>query len=298
MLDEREPSFIAAVGTTGVGKTFQNLLQALSVLMGNPSCRVIPRKVLFIDNNQEYHNENADVKKILCQYGYYIKTIHYKQVPAFSRQVHIEACRIIPIDDHGQLLSGKEFGKILNWVLNNFRNGLIVAEDFRSYTGSHLNDDLIARLITRRHTGCDTLLSLQDINLIHPNLLAVLKWIRLHKSLDNLTRTDKFTGKLALISIANNIVNNRYKLGGDYERSFVKINTQQSVIRGYYTADEFSYAAQQYIFENYAQTVGKRLAWRDIGSGKKKFDDRTALRAVMDEYTNQYSQYSPRNKEQ
>jgi hypothetical protein len=295
---EREPYQIAAVGTTGVGKTYQNLLQARAVLIGNPANAVKPRKVLFIDNNKEYHNENQDVKEIFCKYGYFIKTIHYKQVPAFTRQAYIEACRIIPVDDRGQLLSGKEFGKILNWVLNNFKNGFIIAEDFRSYAGAQLNDELIARLMTRRHTGCDTLLSVQDINLIHPSLLSVLKWIRLHKSLDNLTRTDKFTGKIALISIAQNIVNNRYKLGGDYERSFVKVDNMLSVIRGFYTPEEFSAAVQQYVFENYAQTVGKKLAWRDVNTGKKLYNDQSALKMILEEYTNQYSQYSPRNRKQ
>lgn len=294
----REPTFIAAVGMTGVGKTYQNLIQIRSVLMGNPHTNVMPRKVLLLDNNKEYDNSSDDVREILGKYGYYIKTIHYKQVPAFTRQAQIEACRIIPVDDRGQLLSGKEFGKVLNWVLNNFKGGFIVAEDFKSYAGTLLNDELIARLTTRRHTGCDTLVSLQGANMIHPTLLSVLKWIRLHKSLDNIERTDKFKGKIALLTIAENIVNNRYRLGGVYERSFVKVELQKSIICGYYTPEEFSAAVQQYIFENYAQTVGKKLAWRDVSTGKKKYNDKAALQAVLEEYTNQYSQYAPRNRKQ
>lgn len=290
----REPTFIAAVGMTGVGKTYENLKQIRSVILGNPAKGVPPRKVLILDNNMEYRNDNKDVREILAPYNIYIKTIHYKQVPQFTRQAKIEVCRVIPVDDRGKLLTGKEFGITLNFVLTNFKNGLIVGEDFKAFTGNSLNEELIGKLSTRRHSGCDTLVSLQGANMIQPTLLMVLKWIRLHKSLDPIERSEKFKGKIELLSIAENIVNNRYKLGGQHERFHVKIELQRSIIFGHYTRQEFEIAAQEYIFENWSKTVGKKMNHRDMNTGKKKYNEKQALKVVMEELVNQYSQYSPR----
>lgn len=290
----REPTFIAAIGMTGVGKTYENLKQIRRVLYGNAAKNVPPRKVLILDNNAEYRNDNRDVMEILGPYNMPIKTIHYKQVPDFTAQRHIECVRVVPFDDNGRILSGKEFGQTLNFVLEQFKNGLIVGEDFKAFTGNSLNEQLIGKLSTRRHSGCDTLVSLQGANMIQPTLLMVLKWIRLHKSLDPIDRAEKFKGKVALLSIAENMVNNRYKMGGENERFFVKVELQKSIITGAYTAEEFSAAAQEYIFENWAKTVSKKLQHRDIDTGKRKFNDKTALQEVLKEYTHQFSQYSPR----
>ncbi len=83
-------------------------------------------------------------------------------------------------------------------------------------------------------------------------------------------------------------------MGGANERFFVKVELQRSMIAGAYTAQEFDVAAQEYIFENWSSTVATRLRHRDIMTGKKKFNDKTALQEVLKEYTDQYSQYSPR----
>lgn len=292
----REPTFIATIGMTGVGKTYENLMEMRRVLCGDPAKGVLPRKVLILDNNKEYNNDNDDVRTILGSYGFRIKTIHYKHTPLFTSQRKIECCRVIPVDDRGRLLSGKEFGLTLNFVLNHFKGGLIVGEDFKAFTGNSLNEELIGKLCTRRHTGCDTLVSLQGLNMIQPTLLAVLKWVRLHKSLDPIERSEKFKGKEVLFSIAQNLVDNRYKLGGIHERFHVKVELQRSAIFGQYTKEEFSQAVQQYVFENWAKTVGKKMQWRDMHSGTKKFTEKTAMIEVINEYTLQYSQYSPRYK--
>jgi len=293
----REPTFIAAVGMTGGGKTVENMKQIRAVTLGNSLKSVLPRKTLILDNNMEYHNGNKDVQQILHPHGIGIKTIHWKQVPDFTRQRHIEVARVIPMNDNGQLLAGKKFGETLNFVLENFMGGLIVGEDFKAMTGNSLNEELISLLVTRRHKGCDTLVSLQSLRMIQPALMAVLKWIRLHKITGFIKTSDeKFDSYIEMINIAKKIVDNRYKLGGENEWFFLKIQLQKSFIAGLYTKEEFNVAAQEYIFENWSQTVGKRLQHRDILTGKKKYTDKTALQSVLSEYINQYSQYSPRRQ--
>lgn len=291
----REPTFIAAVGMTGGGKTVENMKQIRSVFFGNPQRNVPPHKTLILDNNMEYHNDNKDVKKILHPYGIGIKTIHWKQVPEFTRQRHIEVARVVPVDDNGAMLSGKKFGESLNFTLENFMGGFIVGEDFKAIAGNSLNEELIGQLVTRRHKGCDTLVSLQSLRMIQPTVMAVLKWIRMHQITGFIKSSDeKFDAYIQMINIAKNIVNNRYKLGGENEWFFIKIQLQKSFLMGQYTPEEFSFACQQYIFENYSQTVTKKMQWRDINSGKRIYTEKTALQEVLKEYTMQYSQYSPR----
>lgn len=294
MSTEREPTFIAAVGMTGVGKTYENLKQIRSVVLGNSANGVPPRKTLIIDNNMEYRNDNKDVMAVLHPYGIGIKTIHYRDVPIFTRQRQIEVCRVIPVDDNGAMLAGKKFGTTLNSVLENFMGGFIVAEDFKAIAGNSLNEELLSLLVTRRHKGCDTLVSLQSLRMIQPALMAVLKWIRMHQITGFIKSSDeKFDSYIQMINIAKNMVNNRYKLGGEHERFFVKIQLQKSFMMGVYSQNEFIHACRQYIFENYSQTVKKKMQWRD-DSGKKMFTEETALRELLNEYSAQYSQYSPR----
>jgi len=287
----REPFFIAAIGTTGSGKTYQNIVQMRSVVMGNMQKHVAPRRVLILDSNMEFRPDNKDVQQILGPYGIGIKTIHYKDVYHFTRQRQVEICRIVPVDDNGRLLSGQKFAQQLNFVLENFVGGLLVCEDFKGLTGNSLNQELIQQLTTRRHAGCDTLISMQSLSMIQPTLLACLQWIRLHRTLDPVDRDQKFKGLQALLHIANNLIVNRYNQGD--ERFFVKISLLKSKLEGMYTQKEIEYSIRQYIYENYSSTVKKKMLWRD-NNGKKLYTEESALKAVVQEYSNQYSQYSPR----
>lgn len=293
----REPTFIAAVGMTGVGKTYQNLIQIRNVVLGNPEKHVAPQKVLILDNNMEYRNDNADVLQILAPYRIYIKTIRSKDVYQFSRQAQVEVARIVPVDDNGNMLAGKKFGEKLNEVLENMVGGLIVAEDFKAMAGNSLNEELIGQLVTRRHKGCDTLVSLQHLRMISPVVMAVTKWVRLHESSGDVEKSnEKFSNIIELVNIAKNIVHARYMQGGMNERFFVKIQVQRQFISGQYMPQEFQDASCKYIFENWSQTVGKKLYHRNVDTGKKIYNDKTALQEVLKEYTSKYSQYSPRHK--
>lgn len=288
----REPFFIAAIGTTGSGKTYQNIVQMRSVVLGNIQKHVAPRRVLILDSNMEFRQDNKDVQQILSPYGIGIKTIHYKDVYHFTRQRHVEICRIVPIDDNGRLLSGTKFAQQLNFVLENFVGGLLVCEDFKGLTGNSLNQELIQQLTTRRHAGCDTLISMQSLSMIQPTLLACLQWIRLHRTLDPVDRDQKFKGLQTLLHIANNLIINRYNQGD--ERFFIKISLLKSKLEGLYSQKEIEHAIRQYIYENYSNTVRKKMLWRDERTGKKIYTEESALKAVVEEYSNQYSQYSPR----
>lgn len=290
----REPTFCAAVARTGGGKTYENICEILRVHLGNPAKSVPPRKVLIIDNNMEYRDDNKDVLKILAPYRIHIKTISYRQVPQFTNQRQIEVCRIVPVDDSGRLMKGKAFGEALNFALENFKSGLIVAEDFKAMTGDHLNDELISSLVTRRHADCDTLVSLQGLRMIQPKVMNVLKWIRLHKVTGFIKANDeKFDSYIPMISIAGNIIDEKYKLGGVNKYFFLKLDLENYIIRGNYQPRDFDEAVQKYMFENWGQTAGRKLQWRDVTTGKKKFNDQTAIQETLKEYTNQYSQYSP-----
>ena len=287
----REPTLIAAVGMPGVGKTYRNLIEIKKVLFGNPQKGVRPRKVLIIDNNNEYRNDNKDVQAILGSSGIYIKTIHPTDVAKFGSSKIIELCRIIPFTDRGAPMSLKEFADTLNFILTYFSDGLLIAEDFKAYTGNSLNQELMGKLATRRHSGCDTLLSLQGMGMIVPALWTNLKWVRLHKTTDPLERSDgKFKGQIQFLTLAEKIVSHRYRSGD--ERAFVHIDLLKGRVYGNYTEQEFDFAAQQYIFENWSKTGGLLMKHLDLDTGKAKYNKHKALNKYLTDLRNDFSQYT------
>lgn len=297
-MKDREPSFMAAIARTGGGKTYKNLEEMLEVHCGNRANGVPPRKILVIDNNNEYGNDNPDVKAILGSRGIRIKAIHYRQTPIFNRQRAIEICRVIPVERDGRIMKGKPFGDALNFALENFNSGLLVAEDFKAMTGDHLNDQLISSLVTRRHADVDTLVSLQGLKMIQPKLMNVLKWIRLHRVTGSISPSDeKFDSYIDMIGIGRQLVDEKFKLGGNFRFYHVYLDLERHVIRGAYTKADMEQAVSRYVADNWSQTAGRKMHHLDMNTGKSKYPNKlAALKATMGEYIEDYSQYSPRNQ--
>lgn len=286
----REPTFIAAVGMPGVGKTYQNIQQIRRVLLGNPAKGVKPQKVLIFDVNNEYHNRNPDVRAA----GIRIKTIHPNQVARFSASKYIECCRIQPFNDNGHPMSLEEMSDTATKIMFYYRNGLLIAEDFKTFAADSMKSDFVSRLCTRRHSGADTLVSLQDIGMVQPKVWSNLKWLRLHKISDSVLRyKQKYPGKVEYLSIAENMINDKFYHGD--ERFYLMIDLVRGYIHGVYTPQEFEKAARQYISQNWASTVGLLLNERD-DKWKKKYTEQSAAQAVLNRLILSFSQYSPRLK--
>lgn len=290
-IQPREPTFIAAIGVPGAGKTWENIQQIKRSLAGNPDKGVKGEKVLIFDSNREYNNRNIDVRKA----GVYIKPIHISQVARFSTSNFVEACSIQPINDQAQPMSLTELSDGLTKVMGTFKVGLLIAEDFKSFSSDSIKADLVSKLCTRRHSGSDTLVSLQDIALVAPRVWPNLKWLRMHKLGDSvLLYKDRYPGKLKFLCIAENIVNKRYYEGD--ERFFVMIDLMKGFIYGKYSPAEFETAARQFIAENWQQTVGRELNMRDPQWNKINKDEKIAAGTVLSRLVQDFSQYSPRLK--
>lgn len=286
----REPTFIAAVGAPGNGKTRENIQMIKKVLMGVPEKNVMPQKVLVVDANDELGDKNKDV----IEAGIRIKSIHVSQISSFSASKYIEACRIRPFNDKGQAMSLNEIADVLNEVMYKYKNGLLIAEDFKSYAGDAMKQDLVSRLCTRRHSGTDTVVSLQGIGMILPKMWSNLKWLRLHKINESMSRhQNKFPEKIDYLSIAENIVNKKYTQGGLNEYFFVMIDLMRGFIYGKYTQEEFNIAASEYIGENWSNTAGKYMNKRNL-KGKKIYTEETAMKACLNNFAWHYSQFSTR----
>lgn len=291
MSEGREPTFIATIGVPGGGKTFQNIQQIRRVIQGKPG-GAPPKKVLVFDSNDEYRNDSADV----IRGGVYIKPIWLHQVAAFSASKFVEACRIRPFKRDGSPMSLHDLTEGLIKVMGDFRDGLLIAEDFKSFSGDSIKQDLVSKLCTRRHSGSDTLVSLQDIGLVAPRVWMNLKWLRMHKLADRIIKyKDNYPGKIKYLSIAENMVDNRYFSGKkDDERFFVMVDLMKGYIYGKYTPEEFNVAARQYISQNWKSTVGAITAERDQQWNQIHKDEKVAASMALNQLVLSYSQYSPR----
>lgn len=281
----REPTFIGAAGMPRVGKTRANKEQAKKEITKRN-----PQKVLIFDSQGEYNTDDKDIREIQL----YAKPIHINQVAAFSANRFIECCRIIPYKDNGRPMSLSEKAAALNKVMDYFRNGLLIVEDFKQFAAASMNQELVNRLCTFAHSGTDVLVSLQGVGQFLPIMWQNMKWLRLHKTTDSVTRhADKFPEKIEFLSIAENLLNTRY-YDGDYWVTLM-IDLERGFIYGKYTQAEFVNASKEYIFQNKGATIGKLLHHID-DSGHKKYNDATALQQVIYRFTHSYSQYSPRLK--
>jgi hypothetical protein len=280
----REAALIGAAGFPGSGKTYANKMRVkIEVTKANP------RKVLVIDSQDEYGQYDPDIMKI----GVYVKPIHVSQVTNFSASNFIEACRIRPYNDYGQPLSLDELSNVLHIVMKDFRGrGMLVVEDFKQFAGNSISMELINKLCTRRHSGIDTLVSLQGVGQFTPIMWQNMGYLRLHKCSDSVTKHEsKFPEKIAYLTIAENMIDKRF-FEGD-ERFSVMIDTKRGFIFGKYSQKEFIDAARQYIHNNYSQTVGKIKNERDE-RGKIKYNDAQAIQLYLYRLTQLYSQFSRR----
>jgi 3-hydroxyacyl-CoA dehydrogenase len=164
-------------------------------------------------------------------------------------------------------------------ILQNYRDGLLLVEDINKYTSDNMKMDLIGSLATIRQAGIDLIAHYQLVGKAgNPKLLGMTNYIRLHKTNDSVKRhKNKFEDKVPILSIAENIVEKRYKYGMENK---VKDNTgeffslwvdmEYGKIKGAFTKEEADQAINEYISDEYNYTIAPLLRKRDE-NGRKVF---------------------------
>ncbi len=270
----REAKLIVACGKKGVGKTYQTFQMLQKYIKGDATKGVPARRVLILDVNDEYEN---------------VKSIAVKDILLFSIHPFVEIRRVRPFRPDGNKMTLDEVAETLSFILEKFRNGMLVIEDVSRYVGDHLPNDLIGAIATNRHSGMDIVIHYQGIGRLTPKIIQNMNVVRLHKITDTVERhKNKFEDKFQFLAIAQCMVNQQYF--NDNQRFFVFIDIDEEKIYGDYTKEMFEEALDEFVSANYNQLVGPLLKSRN-NEGKKQHDYASALDFVKQRMRKSFSQF-------
>jgi hypothetical protein len=282
---ERQPLITIVCGMKGVGKTWQTIKDIDRYVVDNPRTGKVGRKSLILDfNNEESYQK-------------------YKAVlPKFIKQLQDpRARRIPPFDEQGRQYDLDKMKLVAEYVIFNFRNGLLVLEDIDKYMTGPKGKSLIGAMTTNRHSGMDLLITHQSVSKVTQTEWQNAAFVRLHHQLDDVDRIEDALPNYPLMKIAQIIVDRRYyeavrqfkDMGSISEEEFKKRRSffvyidmmEHKIIGG--TPDEFRAAVMEFIRQN-PRLISKRMKVGDAQGRSLGKED--AMRSIFSEYAHFYEQ--------
>lgn len=238
---QRESGMMATTGIQGVGKTFQNMYIIKDYVKDKFYNKVRGRKCLIMDTNGEYTGSQFQKNGID---NLNPRRIAVKDITDWSRTQGGE-CRRIDAKNIGL----EQKIQIIEYVIENFRNGMLVLEDINTYilNVTHLKE-IVSGLVNLRHRAVDVLISYQSARAVEPRIWQNARWVRMHYQADNVNDIKGKLPNVTMYKIAQILVNNRY-FSGD-KRFFVYIFNFANKIEGAFTKEEFKTACAQYLGSN------------------------------------------------
>lgn len=238
---QREAGMMATTGIQGVGKTYQNMYIIKDYVKDKFYNKVRGRKCLIMDTNGEYtvsQFSKNDIDNISP------RRIAVKDIPAWCRTKGGEVRRI-----DAKNIGLEQKIQIIEYVIENFRNGMLVLEDINTYilNVTHLKE-IVSGLVNLRHRAVDVLISYQSARAVEPRIWQNARWVRMHYQADNVNDIKGKLPNVTMYKIAQILVNNRY-FSGD-KRFFVYIFNFANKIEGAFTKEEFKTACAQFLGSN------------------------------------------------
>jgi hypothetical protein len=271
MSTQREAGMMICAGIQGVGKTYQNMHVIKDYVKDKFYNKVKGRKCLIFDTNGEYTTSQFSRNDIS---GFEPKRIALSDIPAWCR-VESKECRRVDAKNLGI----KEKKEAIEYIIKNYRNGMLVLEDINTYIlNVTFMEQIVGGLVNLRHRGVDVLVSYQSLRPVEPRMWQNGRWVRMHYQADNV---NDIKGKLPnpeLYKIAQNIVNKRY-FGGD-KRFFLYIHNFLNKIEGKFTKLEFEQACRDYLNANLKYVK----EYKQVNACSME----EAMKGKIDEYVSEY----------
>ncbi len=284
MAKPREAKMILVAGRKGVGKTYQTLVHITRYLMTTAS--KAGRKVLIFDVNNEFGNIRQDHKNASFPH---IGLIKLSQVPAFAKISAPIAKRVSVFKDNGKRMSLSEMALALGYILEHYRNGMLLIEDISKYITDSIPGDLIGSICTQRHVSVDLIIHVQTVGkLFNPKLWGNCNEVRLHRADDTIERhKSKVSGNIEHLLIMEKLIELKYKSGA--KRFFCYLDKDTGKITGRFTRLEFLRAVETYLSSNYQRVLKPLLDRRHIYTGELLYKNQREavteyMRYLMKEY--------------
>lgn len=274
---------ILVAGRKGVGKTYQTLKMITGYLKSTSKRK--GRKVLIFDVNNEFGDVQKDHNSGFPNIG----LIKLNQVPAFARWTRPVAKRVSIFKQDGQRMSLSEMGKALGYILEHYRNGLLLIEDISKYITDSLPGDLIGSICTQRHVSVDVIIHVQTVGkLFNPKLWGNCNELRLHRADDTISRhKNKISGNIEHLLIMEQLVEMKFNEGN--RRFFCYLNKDTGKIKGKFTERDFLKAIELYLSSNYSRVLKPLLEKRHIYTGEKIYkNQKQAVEGYMRKLVREY----------
>lgn len=280
----REVIMMMVAGRKSVGKTYQTLCLITNYLKTN--LKKPGRKVLIFDVNNEFGNIKEDHKNP----GFpNIGLIKLGQVPAFSNVNKAVARRVSIFKDNGQRMTLNEMAQTLGYILEHYRNGLLLIEDISKYITDSMPGDLIGSICTQRHVSVDVIIHVQTVGkLFNPKLWGNCNILRMHRTDDTIERhKDKISGNMEHLLIMEKLIELKYRAGET--RFCCYLNKDTGKIQGRFTLQDFRDAIEAYLSVNYSRILKPLLDKRHIYTGERIYkNQKEAVQAYMNYLISEY----------
>ena len=273
----REPKLVVATGRKGVGKTFTTVKYIRNYVVPNPSSGWPSRRVLIFDTNGEF---NDPVKYPD------IRALALKDVAKYSAHPKIEIRRVAPFFKTGEEMPPATKIQVVLYILQNYRNGLLLLEDINNYLSDNMPRDVVGTILSQRHKGLDVMLHYQSIGRIQAKIWPHINILRMHKTQDSVMRhEEKFPDKYEILQISENIVNAKYTEGDRH--FYLHVDFDSEKINGDFTKEEFEKAVEEYISLHYNRLVAPIMNRRDR-SGNRVTSPEVVYDGIKEKLTKQY----------
>lgn len=134
-------------------------------------------------------------------------------------------------------------------LANQFRNGLLIAEDINKYLVTTTQKKAISALVANRQKKADIIIQFQSLAAVTPRIFQNAYIYRIHQQGDDIERYKKRIPSYHLFSIAMNMIRNKY-IKEKNIRYFLYINLLDYKIEGNYTLRDYISSVVEYLISN------------------------------------------------
>lgn len=234
-----EPKMIVVIGGKAIGKTHETLKFISQYI--SPFGK--ENKVLIFDVNEEFSNERLESMGV----SFKTNLLDVKDIETYSNQNRVEVRRVMARDENGNRLSFEGKIELLNKILYDFKDGLLILEDYSSYVFGASGTGIINQIFTNRHRNLDVIIHLQSYSNLTPRMIQNCDIMRLHRCVDMVKRVEARLPNPEIHLISESLINFKYR---ESKRFMTYIDMGNSKISGDFTKEEYTTACSTYMEEN------------------------------------------------
>lgn len=259
----REPFTMCVTAAQGAGKTVE------TVRFAKEYTETLQRPVVVFDTNEESIYRDWEEVKLV-------------DVPGLSGS---GLYRVRPVDQFGNEVSMDDKVRVLEYLLEYFFNGLLIAEDFNNYAIGARTKKLISLIINKRHRNQDQIFHFQTMRALDRRFWGNTDFIRMHKQSETLSQLKNKIPSYEYKRVAELIIEREFKQGNKYISLLVG-NIRHCILGA--SMHQIRVATREYLNENMTevkQTIYPKL--------KIKKDSPTAREKALNHFLEQKNNFQP-----